>query len=961
MRADAVDSAASDDQAREQSFLYDAFISYDHDDRAIALGIQRGLHRIGRRMGQLHALRVFRDSTDLTASPDLWGKVTEAMNQSRYMIVVLSPHAVASKWVNKEVAHWLQQRGPDHMLFVVSDGRVTWEEAGGRFDPDRSDAALPVLTQPGVLATEPLYVDVTEDAPWDPAAALFREKITDLAAPMHGKPKYELASEDLREQHRFRRLRRAAIAGLVVLTVCALAAAGIAIVQRQEADRQRHEAIRQRNEAEARRLVAEGQAILAGGQPGTELQAIDKLLAAQLIAENPDTGALLTTLSRQPRLQWMVDLPQGGRLGADGQRIATHTESGVALLNTETGQPIGDRFAHPEDSIGPVSPDARYVAMISGDNTIQVWDSATRQPFGHQVQDNDKPWALAVSSDGRRVAAIHTNNIVRLWDTQTGRQIGKLTGHSGGVYALAFSTDGRRLVTIGYDDVRIWDTDSGAALDELMRGGGPGGGRGPASVAFSPDGHTLAVGGTTLGRTGSLGLWNADTGAAIGPPVSGAYGQILSVAFSPSGDRIATGGMDKTLRLWDAHTGTPIGDPLRFQEPVREVAFTRDGGRIVGVTGGLDSDQTMQIVNADPDARLPAETRASRAAQLAQMTTDAGFAYRLKVTTNGPQILVLDDRALRRLNADSGDQLGQAIVSDALRGISAYDVSPNDRWVGVVGPGNDIQVIDATNGRPRGGPLKMPGANLKAFDFSPDGQTLATASDDNMVRLWDWQSGRQIGEPMTGHQYNLEWVQFSNDGRRLYSRSWDSIRVWDSATRQPIGKPIDSDGRPFTAMRISPDGRDIAGANLARIQRWDAQSGEPVGRPMEGHNGKVADIAYSPDGHYLVSVDNENTLRFWDVASGRQLGEPIDTTALGNISNVEFDRDGSRVFVTAARVSSRGGPPSGGGIWQLPAPAGWADALCDKLKSNPTQKQWEHWISPDIGYIKLCSGKGDSR
>lgn len=74
MRADVVDSAASDDQGQEQ-FLYDAFISYGHDDRAIALGIQRGLHRIGRRMGQLHALRVFRDSTDLTASPDLWSEL----------------------------------------------------------------------------------------------------------------------------------------------------------------------------------------------------------------------------------------------------------------------------------------------------------------------------------------------------------------------------------------------------------------------------------------------------------------------------------------------------------------------------------------------------------------------------------------------------------------------------------------------------------------------------------------------------------------------------------------------------------------------------------------------------------------------------------------------------------------------------------------------------------------------
>ena len=70
-------------------------------------------------------------------------------------------------------------------------------------------------------AAEPFYVDVSDDAPWDPAAALFREKVTDLAAPIHGKPKYELASEDLREQRRFRRLRRAAIAGLVLLTVLA--------------------------------------------------------------------------------------------------------------------------------------------------------------------------------------------------------------------------------------------------------------------------------------------------------------------------------------------------------------------------------------------------------------------------------------------------------------------------------------------------------------------------------------------------------------------------------------------------------------------------------------------------------------------------------------------------------------------------------------------------------------------
>ena len=130
MDTEIADTPVLNDWASEQSFLYDAFISYAHDDRAVAQGIQRDLHRIGRRVGRLHALRVFRDSTDLSASPDLWGKVIEAMDRSRYVIVVLSPQAVASAWVNKEVAYWLQHRGPDQLLFVVAGGHLLGRRRG---------------------------------------------------------------------------------------------------------------------------------------------------------------------------------------------------------------------------------------------------------------------------------------------------------------------------------------------------------------------------------------------------------------------------------------------------------------------------------------------------------------------------------------------------------------------------------------------------------------------------------------------------------------------------------------------------------------------------------------------------------------------------------------------------------------------------------------------------------------
>src|SRR6478672_1071721 len=423
MRADATD-APELNEAQEKTFLYDAFISYDHDDRPVAHGIQRGLHRIGRRVGRLHALRVFRDSTDLTASPDLWGKVTEALNRSRFMIVVLSRNAAASAWVDMEVDYWLANRGPAQLMFVVAGGQLAWDETAGRFAPERSDAALPVLTQPGVLRTQPFYVDVSDDAPWDPATALFRETPTDLAAPIYGKPKYELASEGLREQRRFRRLRRAAVAGLAMLTVCALVAAGIAVVQRQEAVRQRQEAVHQRNEAEARRLVADSQSILAtvDYNPAGEVRAFQQLVAAQRLAQRPDDDPLVDTLVKNVKLI---------KIAATGSPVTN-----VAF------SPDGTRFVSGND-----------------DKTVRVWDAATGQRLGEPLTGHTAPVeSVAFSPDGSRIASGSFHKTVRLWDAATGHQLGDpLTSHVAGAVSVAYSPDGTRIVSGGWDKtLRLW-------------------------------------------------------------------------------------------------------------------------------------------------------------------------------------------------------------------------------------------------------------------------------------------------------------------------------------------------------------------------------------------------------------------------------------------------------------------------------------------------------------------------
>jgi tetratricopeptide (TPR) repeat protein len=216
--------------------LYDAFISYSHaKDKPIAAALQAVVQRLGKPWYRRRALRVFRDDTSLSATPQLWPSIEQALGQSRFLILLASPESAASPWVGKEIAYWLEHKSADTLLIALTGGTLTWDEAAGDF----SWSAAPPL--PAVIkcrfAAEPKWVDLAayreSAAPGDDK---FTELAADFAAAIRGIPKEDLLSQELRQQRRALRLAWSAAAALLALAVLAGWQMQVARVERERAE-----------------------------------------------------------------------------------------------------------------------------------------------------------------------------------------------------------------------------------------------------------------------------------------------------------------------------------------------------------------------------------------------------------------------------------------------------------------------------------------------------------------------------------------------------------------------------------------------------------------------------------------------------------------------------------------------------------------------------------------------------
>jgi WD40 repeat protein len=905
------------------AMTFDGFISYSHAaDGRLAPAVQRGLHRLAKPWHRRRALWIFRDQTGLAVTPGLWSSIQTALDGSEYFVLLSSPEAAQSPWVNREIEHWITTKSADRVLPVVTDGEWAWDDDRGDFTED-STAVPPALR--GVFTEEPFFLDLR----WARGSehlslhhSRFRDAIAQLAAPMHGISKDDLEGEDVRQHRRAKRLRSGAAATLVVLALLASITGMSAVRNAERAKAAAAEALRQQQVANSQRDSAERSAAEARRQQQLAQQEQTRAAQASAAADASEQSA-----QEQQRLadQAAVEARRQRKL-ADQASDRTQEQQRLAKEASERAQALQKEA----DRLAKVAAEQRRLADEAAAEAAKQQAKADQQQRVAVSRRLMNQAAAALVDDPRTALMLGTAAQQLSPDPATrGQLTGFLTstnyaGVIGNVTRAAYGSNGL-LAALGSDNrIALWNVADPqrpvrmAVLPEPAA----------ADVApqFSPDGRTLAV----KGAQNRAVLWDVTDRshpARIATLANGS--QVTAMEFSRDGGSFVVGDGHGTTYLWDMTDRT---DPALLATiagygnyPVMNLAISPNGrllivdeGRFTPIYDLTDPAYPEQVDGFLPFGAAPMAFSPD-GSSLAVAGDGSVYLYnvtsRYDTTSRAPLRTALEDDPpadqvppppLPSINPDDEpyDRLtglnglvrsltysadGNLLVAGDQNGVAAIWDQGKTRSPGVLvrvqahGPINSLSfdpkagvlvTADASatttlwNVTPPGAPsplatLAVPDGRARATAFSTDGRTLIAAGSAAMANTWNI---TRPSRPVRGADLALSYdrvraVAFTPDRRTVAAVNADSGILRMSGT---------SPSAPKTNVTVLPN--QVMGTNA---------------------------LAFSPDGRTLAVVADAATLMLWDVADRAQ---PVLRYRLSGAfgMKVAFSPDGRTLATTSS-------------------------------------------------------------
>jgi WD40 repeat protein len=301
---------------------------------------------------------------------------------------------------------------------------------------------------------------------------------------------------------------------------------------------------------------------------------------------------------------------------------------------------------------------------------------------------------------------------------------------------------------------------------------------------------------------------------------------------------------------------------------------------------------------------------------------------------DGQLFLTVSDKTVRLWDSETAEPLGPRLEHPEAVAFSTF--RPDGRVVLTATKDATVRMFDANTGHPLCEPLShaKPGISptFAAAAFRGDSRFLATSCSPNGLRLWDAVTGRPLsGFLPPNYAYGLA---LRPDGKVLAAGNGEELALLYGV---PSGRAITAPRNPDSkrALAFSPDGSVlVTGTSYYRstgprtsewvetVRRWDGATGKPLGEPLVHPEGQVQAIAFSRDGKLLVTAA-QGTVRVWHVASGMQLGPPIQVEGWSPVKTASFAERGKDGRIVQAEA------------WSLDNPLGSAPNFISSVAFSP--------------------------
>ncbi len=476
----------------------------------------------------------------------------------------------------------------------------------------------------------------------------------------------------------------------------------------------------------------------------------------------------------------------------------------------------------------------------------------------------------------------------------------------GNVWTVAFSPDGSTLAagdTAG--TIHLWNVSDGQKI--LTCDGHQ---HWVCEVAFSSDGNLIV----SASGDNTVKIWNAKTGECL-QTLTDHQDWVISIAVSPTAPILASSSADRTIRLWDLHTGKLLQVLEGHQHWICKITFSPDGRMLAS---GSD-DRTIKLWDAQtgkclktieghtntvrgvafsPDGSMLASGSEDATIKLWDIKTSTcvrtltGHLDQVRCVNFSP-----DGQMLLSGSFDETIKLWDRSTGNCLktlhhhRGVVRSTIfSPSGQMIASGSADQSVRLWHTHTGECC---KTLQGyTNLVlSVEFSFDNQCLATTSTDQTVNLWDSAAGTCISS-FYGHENWVWTVAFSPDDQLLASGSFDhTVRVWNRSTHQCL-KVLRGHTNWVWSVMFSPDGNTVASGSFDQtIRLWNPNTGECL--QILAAQSRIWSIAYSPDGEFLASGEENHLIHLWNPHTGQCLRTLQGHT--NRVMSIAFRADGKQL------------------------------------------------------------------